>query len=180
MSTSDTDSVMTNYHYGQCTANTKAGLRCRIGSEPGSDLCHVHLGGTSRPERPDPPWPALLRSGRIVNQEIQEIPTRFPEWPAHQQPRYADYIVSDVWERKRDAVKNAHKALGTLFCVACRTTERLELHHRTYVRLGHETLDDLCLLCRACHQIQYSLTKEWAYDEETSLQAVIEIRAAHG
>lgn len=36
-------------------------------------------------------------------------------------------------------------------CERCGKRGRLQVHHRTYVRLGHERVCDLEVLCRACH-----------------------------
>src|SRR5687768_4842718 len=38
-------------------------------------------------------------------------------------------------------------------CRACGSMERLEVHHRTYERWGHEILDDVTTLCRDCHDL---------------------------
>lgn len=40
-------------------------------------------------------------------------------------------------------------------CQRCKTRERLDVHHLTYSRLGHERLSDLKVLCRACHQKEH-------------------------
>lgn len=36
-------------------------------------------------------------------------------------------------------------------CVVCYRADRLDVHHRTYERLGHELLSDVTVLCRDCH-----------------------------
>jgi len=36
-------------------------------------------------------------------------------------------------------------------CQACRSEERLIIHHVSYKRYGREKLSDLRLLCRDCH-----------------------------
>lgn len=33
--------------------------------------------------------------------------------------------------------------------------ERLDIHHRTYTRLGHERPADFLVLCRRCHKRQH-------------------------
>jgi len=41
-------------------------------------------------------------------------------------------------------------------CEACGLKSMLELHHRTYINWGHETRDDVVLLCRKCHRKVHS------------------------
>ena len=36
-------------------------------------------------------------------------------------------------------------------CLDCGGSERLEVHHLTYERFGHERLTDLQVLCHVCH-----------------------------
>lgn len=61
---------------------------------------------------------------------------------------YGDYLRSPWWKFIRhvkidDAGQN---------CQLCSATEgQLDVHHRTYERLGDEQLDDLTVLCRKCH-----------------------------
>jgi 5-methylcytosine-specific restriction endonuclease McrA len=60
---------------------------------------------------------------------------------------YRAYLRSAHWER----VKRAYRlSLRPTSCVACGGTP-VELHHRTYTRLGAERLNDLMPLCRGCH-----------------------------
>ena len=60
---------------------------------------------------------------------------------------YLGYMRSSAWERKRRAAFAYHGR----FCHRCGATSRLEAHHRTYVRLGHERMSDIVILCHACH-----------------------------
>jgi len=62
---------------------------------------------------------------------------------------YAEYIQSDAWRIRRAA---ALERAGQR-CQVCCSSERLEVHHRTYERLGHEQPADLVVLCRRCHQV---------------------------
>ncbi len=61
---------------------------------------------------------------------------------------YQAYLHSTEWQAKREQrlQQDGHK------CTHCFTTECLEVHHLTYVRLGNELLDDLLTLCDYCHQ----------------------------
>ncbi len=66
---------------------------------------------------------------------------------------YAEYMESEEWQRRRDRYILTHDYA----CHRCRAHERLQLHHRTYERLGAERDDDLCWLCEVCHSIQHEL-----------------------
>lgn len=69
---------------------------------------------------------------------------------------YNTYIKSDAWR----AVKARYWASKLpKVCYVCGTKKRLDLHHRTYTRLGHERLDDLIPLCRTHHQSVHDLLK---------------------
>ena len=61
--------------------------------------------------------------------------------------RYLTYLRSATWRRKRAA---ALKRAG-FRCQVCNGSKRLDVHHRTYARLGNELVDDLEVLCRDCH-----------------------------
>jgi 5-methylcytosine-specific restriction endonuclease McrA len=38
-------------------------------------------------------------------------------------------------------------------CVACKSTDTLQLHHKHYQTLGEESLDDVVILCKKCHEL---------------------------
>lgn len=61
---------------------------------------------------------------------------------------YFDYLQSAEWRARAEAAK---KRAGYR-CQTCNTADRLEAHHRTYARLGHELDGDITVLCRGCHQ----------------------------
>ena len=65
---------------------------------------------------------------------------------------YKDYLETNHWKKIREYVKYKRKC-----CKKCQTKERLEVHHKTYERLGNELLKDLVLLCRTCHQLTHDL-----------------------
>jgi hypothetical protein len=70
---------------------------------------------------------------------------------------YLEYIGSTRW-RKSTARLGELQAAGHR-CRTCYAADgddtRLEFHHRTYERLGHELVGDLTALCRYCH---YAIT----------------------
>jgi 5-methylcytosine-specific restriction endonuclease McrA len=63
-------------------------------------------------------------------------------------PEYRAYLRSERWQELRLLVllRDNHA------CTQCGRTDNLEIHHRTYERLGCETLSDLITLCRDCHR----------------------------
>lgn len=60
---------------------------------------------------------------------------------------YMAYINSAKWEAKKQKYR-ASKLPQT--CLVC-NSQRVDLHHRTYKRLGAEWLNDLIPLCRTHH-----------------------------
>ena len=62
--------------------------------------------------------------------------------------RYSEYLRTAHWERVRTvALEEAGHA-----CELCGHADRLEVHHRTYERLGFERPGDLIALCSDCHR----------------------------
>lgn len=60
---------------------------------------------------------------------------------------YQAYINSPEWRTRARAAK---EQAGE--CALCTSATALEVHHRTYVRLGHEHPKDLVVLCSRCHR----------------------------
>lgn len=71
--------------------------------------------------------------------------------PDEMRRRYESYMASPNWRKRR---QTALKLAGYR-CQGCGVTsadERLEVHHLTYERFGHENDADLVVLCRDCHR----------------------------
>ena len=65
---------------------------------------------------------------------------------------YHAYLNSDAWKQKRSiALRGAEYR-----CQVCNRDGQLDVHHRTYERLGNELPQDLVVLCRECHQLFHS------------------------
>lgn len=66
---------------------------------------------------------------------------------------YAEYLQSEHWQSKRvEAMDRAgHR------CQVCAKTERLEVHHNNYSRLGGEKPYDVVVLDRGCHELFHSI-----------------------
>jgi hypothetical protein len=72
---------------------------------------------------------------------------------------YRDYLHTIEWWRTRAA---ALQRAGNCCSLDVTHTEGLEVHHRSYERLGEELASDLVVLCRACHRLyhqQYGLPR---------------------
>lgn len=71
-----------------------------------------------------------------------------PSYDGHPKVDYTEYMKSPEWKaRKKKAL--ARQVDG---CAICCSTKKLQVHHRTYKRLGHELETDLVVLCGRCHR----------------------------
>lgn len=61
---------------------------------------------------------------------------------------YSEYLKTDHWQ---DVRMRAH-ARGASKCCMCSETERLDVHHNDYDRLGEELDTDVAVVCRKHHQ----------------------------
>ncbi|HEV8448677.1 MAG TPA: HNH endonuclease signature motif containing protein [Gemmatimonadaceae bacterium] len=60
---------------------------------------------------------------------------------------YEEYLASPLWR-----VRAATMRALTPWCALCPATRQLEVHHRTYDRVGRERPSDLVVLCARCHR----------------------------
>jgi hypothetical protein len=76
---------------------------------------------------------------------------------------YQDYLRSDHWRELR--VRYFRSKLpkrneeGLALCQFCDQTSGLNLHHKTYGRLGNERLMDVMLVCRDHHGVIHQLER---------------------
>ena len=70
-------------------------------------------------------------------------------FPVERTSSYQEYLQSPEWREQRE---NALR-LARHRCQPCNTRHQLEVHHRTYDRVGRERLDDLTVLCRPHHEL---------------------------
>lgn len=68
---------------------------------------------------------------------------------------YAEYLRSAHWASVKRAFRESDMAQA---CI-CGEEENLDLHHKTYERIGAEVLTDLVLLCRGCHEAVHTLER---------------------
>jgi hypothetical protein len=65
---------------------------------------------------------------------------------------YENYLHSAEWITLRTRIVEKRGA----WCEQCGSTGRIELHHLTYERLGHELESDVRLLCFDCHRAAHT------------------------
>lgn len=73
---------------------------------------------------------------------------------------YEEYLASPWWSARKAAVIRVRGEQ----CKRCGCRYGLELHHRSYARLGHELPEDVELLCLPCHRREHGLpmtTRTW-------------------
>jgi len=83
---------------------------------------------------------------------------------------YSSYINSEAWKEKR---KERLRFAGRR-CELCNRSSDLDVHHRTYERLGDEKLNDLIVLCSTCHRQfhdRLSLHYEGDFPQDTNDEA---------
>ena len=73
---------------------------------------------------------------------------------------YKEYVKTDHWQQFRiKAIEYAGHA-----CQLCGAKDAvLQVHHKTYVNRGCETLNDVDVLCRACHDLQHYNQGDYLY-----------------
>lgn len=73
---------------------------------------------------------------------------------------YRRYLKSKSWQELRQQVLN--RAGGR--CENCGYQPwkpgTLQVHHRTYERVGHESMDDLIVLCPKCHMRLHGIHRQ--------------------
>jgi 5-methylcytosine-specific restriction endonuclease McrA len=65
---------------------------------------------------------------------------------------YREYLRTPEWRRARAA---ALLRAGHCCSLDVTHTQNLEVHHRTYERLGAELASDLVVLCESCHRLHH-------------------------
>jgi hypothetical protein len=62
--------------------------------------------------------------------------------------KYRAYLESPDWQARKQKWLDYWKA-----CCLCKSTYKLDVHHNTYERVGHEEDTDCVVLCRKCHDL---------------------------
>lgn len=100
---------------------------------------------------PDEFWRGVTRYER-ANLQLAD---RRPSVEYLRSLSYREYLLSDWWQvRRADAIRDARSQ-----CEDCGrrppAVRSLDVHHRTYDRLGCEERADLVCLCRPCHSLRH-------------------------
>jgi 5-methylcytosine-specific restriction endonuclease McrA len=86
---------------------------------------------------------------------------------------YASYLETDGWHARRDA---ARRRAGDR-CQLCNTAHgALEVHHRTYERVGAEQPMDLTALCADCHAKFHDIPRHASETPADRLRRIIQER----
>ena len=70
---------------------------------------------------------------------------------------YRNYLQSNHWKEIKERYRNSKFKKN---CYICHSPNNLDLHHKTYERLGNEFLRDLIYLCRRCHELTHDFFNE--------------------
>ena len=62
---------------------------------------------------------------------------------------YKEYLKTEDWK----FAKNSVLVFWDHRCMICNSTKKLQVHHRTYERVGREQMNDLVPLCESCHTL---------------------------
>lgn len=88
-------------------------------------------------------WRCLTCKGRRILRKRLSRGGRYGGYSS-----YREYLAGPHWQATRkDAIARAGQS-----CQLCCAPSKLHVHHRTYVRLGHELPSDLIVLCADCHE----------------------------
>jgi len=90
-------------------------------------------------------WKLLFDFGRSNFNKSDEFLDFIGNWSKN----YHNYINSKPW--KLLSTKMKEKAGWK--CQVCNEDKNLNVHHRTYKRLGCENENDLIVLCAKCHSL---------------------------
>lgn len=83
-------------------------------------------------------------------------PTKvLPSWRIE----YNEYLASDEWKQLVCVLKEQRGSV----CEECQGTERITIHHLSYVNFKNESLSDLQVLCWKCHQGKHSQDNTLSY-----------------
>ena len=93
-----------------------------------------------------------------------------------------NYYKSSHWRKFRDKLLNdidveceiCHRKKWAIYKRATKKHKKgdkrrlivLTVHHKTYKNLGHETREDVLVLCRNCHEIGHSLERSQHHSPE--------------
>ena len=105
--------------------------------------------GPKKPKKKKIEQAPVKRNRRTKKQKRADLKSKGME--ARRLP-YKEYLNSDWWYYRRwKAIKRAR-----FRCERCKKETWLQVHHKSYERLGCELDKDLEALCRKCHEYEHS------------------------
>lgn len=84
------------------------------------------------------------------------------------QIKYDEYINSSAWTERKEGFFLTHSEE----CSACGNTNAVDLHHKTYTRLGLEDDNDLVALCKTCHAQYHAIFLHTSVTDSENFVAV--------
>lgn len=92
--------------------------------------------------------------------------------------KYHKYIASHHW--RLNPARLAELEASGFRCRVCNANGEgeggsIEVHHRTYARLGHEQPGDLTALCRTCHRVVTDHLRRTRFAKRTPAYANIRV-----
>lgn len=80
---------------------------------------------------------------------------------------YIAYLKSAHWRAKRKEALEYHGPK----CDKCGTDQNLQVHHKTYARLGREKMKDLQILCQTHHNELHEADPKWVARQQKKAAA---------
>ena len=119
------------------------------------DLLQPEPKRTGKKKKQPPPVPHKEHKHRKFRKpRNRHVKKAVPQPPPIPDPSYADmpypqYLLTEHWRKTRsEAILRAGSK-----CQVCSRPKKLEAHHRTYDRVGHERPEDVTVLCSECHDL---------------------------
>jgi len=104
------------------------------------------------------PTKERVRKSRL-RKKLQELESQLnvslPEIMSIRKLSYPEYLKTDHWK----AVRQRELITANGRCRLCNSDGPLDVHHRTYERLGEELPEDVLALCRPCHESHHDKAK---------------------
>lgn len=99
-------------------------------------------------------WLERRRQYEEIGRERQEVYKKWEEEDRYLRTMpYAEYLKTEHWQEMRKyALKRA-----AYKCQVCNASGKMNVHHRTYERRGHEDIKDLTVLCEPCHRKHHDI-----------------------
>ena len=108
------------------------------------------MGKSKKDDVEDDPrwWGVVFFLGRCMRLQHKDNPEMLDTINDNWKYMYGDYLKSHQW---KDKAKQAKERAGNR-CQLCNSPNKLQVHHRTYERIGLEDNSDLIVLCDSCHR----------------------------